>query len=301
MRMTSTRSSAPPPEDEYFGEYHVYQPHRAGIPDLRVYVRELWRRRQFAAELSRSAMRAAHTTTFFGQLWLVINPLLLALVYYILVSLLSSAGGGGARSADFFAHLCAGLFMFYLVAGCMTAGGSSVVGGGKLVMNTAFPRLLLPLSAVRTGFMRFLPTLIVYAAIHLITGLPVNLTLLAVLPVVGLIVIFSMGMACLFGVLQVYFRDISSFLPYFNRIWLYLSPVIITLDQIQDQASRLNVEWLPFLNPLYSLIGMWSGILTKNELPPAEFWLAGSLWAFGTFALGSLLFMSREREFAVRI
>src|ERR1700712_832428 len=68
-----------PADDEYFGEMHVYQPHRAGIPDLRVYFKQLWARRQFAAELSRSGMRAAHTNTFFGQLWLVINPLLLAL------------------------------------------------------------------------------------------------------------------------------------------------------------------------------------------------------------------------------
>ena len=50
----------------------------------------------------------------------------------------------------------------------MTTGARSVVGGGKLLMNMSFPRLLLPLSALRTAFFRFLPTLIVYFAIHLI-------------------------------------------------------------------------------------------------------------------------------------
>jgi hypothetical protein len=30
-------------------------------------------------------------------------------------------------------------------------------------------------------------------------------------------------------------------------------------------------------------------------------WMAGTLWAFGTFILGALFFMSREREFAVRL
>ena len=33
-------------EDEYLGEHHVYRPHRAGLPPLGTYVRELWRRRR---------------------------------------------------------------------------------------------------------------------------------------------------------------------------------------------------------------------------------------------------------------
>ena len=33
-------------------------------------------------------MRADNTSTFFGQAWLIINPLLLAAVYYILVTII---------------------------------------------------------------------------------------------------------------------------------------------------------------------------------------------------------------------
>lgn len=301
--MTTTPGPAVtvPADDEYFGERHVYQPHRAGIPNLQIYTRELLKRRQFAAELSRSSMRAAHTTTFFGQLWLVLNPLLLALVYYVLVDLLAGKRGSAGAGADYFAHLCAGLFAFYFIAGCMSAGGSSVIGGGKLIMNTAFPRLLLPLSAVRTGFFRFLPTMIVYAVLHLLAGLPINAKLLLAVPILGLITVFSMGLSCLFGLLFVYFRDVSSFLPYFNRIWLYLSPVILTVPQIQHKFADHNAAWAAFINPLYSLLGMWSDLLSKNEAPSLTFWLVGTGWATGMFVVGALLFISREREFAVRI
>ncbi|MDQ1725363.1 MAG: teichoic acid transport system permease protein [Frankiaceae bacterium] len=292
-----------PADDEYFGEHHVYQPHRAGIPDLHVYFRQLWARRHFAAELSRSNMRAAHTNTFFGQMWLVINPVLLAGVYYVMVNVLSpgtkAVAGKAAthgQSWGYFAHLCAGLFAFYFISGCMTTGGQSVIGGGKLIMNTAFPRMLLPLSAVRTGFFRFLPTMIVYAALHIAAGLPINAKLLLAFPIVGLMTLFAAGLACLFGTLYVYFRDVSSFIPYFNRIWLYLSPVIIPFATLRDHLHGLG-----FINPLYSLIGLWSELLTANTVLGLKYWLAGTAWAVGTFLLGSLLFMSREREFAVRI
>ena len=80
---------------ELIPEVQVYEPHRAGLPPLRPYVTELWRRRHFAAELSRATMRAANTRTFFGQVWLILNPLLLAFVYYVLVKYPCRTGAAG--------------------------------------------------------------------------------------------------------------------------------------------------------------------------------------------------------------
>src|SRR3712207_8120930 len=82
-----------------------------GVPPLRSYVREVWRRREFAFELSRTNLRAQHFNTVFGQLWLVINPLLLAGVYFILVDILRA----GSRGSEFFAHLMAGPFSHYFL------------------------------------------------------------------------------------------------------------------------------------------------------------------------------------------
>src|SRR5690242_20426571 len=96
-------------EDEFTAERHVYEPHAAGLPPLRSYVRELWRRREFALELSRTRLRAQHFNTTFGQLWLVLNPLLLAGVYFVLVDIISP---GRDRGLGFFAHLMAGLFAY---------------------------------------------------------------------------------------------------------------------------------------------------------------------------------------------
>ena len=52
-------------------------------------------------------MRGANTSTFFGQVWLILNPLLLAGVYYLLVTIIR-----GRHDPTFFAHLCLGLFAF---------------------------------------------------------------------------------------------------------------------------------------------------------------------------------------------
>src|SRR4029453_14707261 len=93
-----------PEENEFTSERHVYEPHKIGLPPLGPYLRELWRRREFAREMARTNLRAQHFNTAFGQLWLVLNPLMLAAVYFLLVYILRS----GSRGGDFFAHLLAG-------------------------------------------------------------------------------------------------------------------------------------------------------------------------------------------------
>jgi len=279
-------------EDEFTGERHVYVPHSVGLPPLGSYIRELWRRREFAFELSRTQLREQHFNTVFGQLWLILNPLLLALVYFILIDILKVRG---SNTAEFFAHLMAGLFAYYFVSSAMTLGTKSVTKGGRLILNSAFPRALLPLSAVITSFMRFLPTLLIYIPIHIASGLPVNLNTLWVLPVLALLLLLACGLAMLVSAGQVYFRDLSNFLPYMLRIWLYCTPVLYFASEVPDKY-----KWLLDVNPLGGLMPAWSEAL-RGHAPAAGALLPGLAWGIGLFVVASLFFLSREREFAVRL
>lgn len=281
-------------DEEFNPSVHVYEPHKVGLPPLRPYFKALWERREFAAEMSRTGIRAANTNTFFGQVWLVLNPLMLAGVYYILVEIIS--GGGKGDGSARFAHMCGGLFAFYYFSGAMTTAASSVVGGGKLLMNMSFPRMLLPLSALRTAFFRFLPTLIVYAAIHLLMRQPLHWAMLLAPIFLVLLTVFAAGMGMIFAAIQVYFRDTTSFLPYFVRIWLYLSPVLWFAEDAPERFRRFIVY-----NPLYSLIGGWTDLLVRGDIPRLSMWIGGVLWAVAAAVVGALFFMSREREFVVRL
>ncbi|MFG1906630.1 ABC transporter permease [Kribbella sp. NPDC048928] len=282
-------------DEEFNPSVHVYEPHKVGLPALRPYFKALWQRREFAAEMSRTNIRGAHTNTFFGQVWLVLNPLLLALVYYLLTDIIAG-GGGKIGAAERFAHMCGGLFAFYYFSGAMTAGAASVVGGGKLLMNQSFPRMLLPLSAVRTAFFRFLPTLVVYFAIHLIMRQPLHWAMLLAPAFLIMLTVFAAGMGMIFAALQVYFRDTTSFLPYFVRIWLYMSPVLWFAEQAPPKFKGF-IQY----NPLYSLLGGWTDLLVKGHIPVAKMWLGAGFWALLAFVVGTLFFMSREREFVVRL
>ncbi len=284
-------------DDGYESVYHLYEPHKIGLPKQGTYWKELWRRREFASEMSKAGMRGANSMTFFGQAWLVINPLLLAVVYYFIVNVLSNRPETTGWS--YFSHLTGGLFVFYYFQGAVGTGANSVTGAGKLVLNTAFPRLLMPLSAVRTGFYRFLPTMVVYFIFHILAGNPWNFNTVVTAPIfLLLITLFAAGLASVFAALQVYFRDTASFLPYLMRLWLYCSPVLWTIDMIDGHAGARALA--PF-NPLYPLIGGYGEALQNGVMPSLHIWLAAIGWAALSCAIGFGYFMSRERDFAVRL
>lgn len=204
-------------EDEYLGEHHVYEPHRVGLPRMGPYFRELRRRRGFAFELARTQMHAANTDTALGQIWLVLNPMLLSAVYYLLITVLQSGDSkskipAGLREKlttgqiqnfewERFAHLTSSLFLFFFIAGAITTGANSVIAGGRLIMNTPFPKMLLPLSSSYLAFRRFLPTLLVYIPIHFLAHRPVNGSMLWTIPVVAEAALFGFGLAMIFATL----------------------------------------------------------------------------------------------------
>ena len=95
---------------------------------------------------------------------------------------------------------------------------------------------------------------------------------------------------------QVYFRDLSNFLPYMLRIWLYISPVLYFAAR-----SRSSYTWLLEVNPLARLLTAWSDALIAGHRRDAAPGAGRSPGASGIFLVAGLFFLSREREFAVRL
>jgi teichoic acid transport system permease protein len=271
---------------------HVHEPHKIGLPPLGPYLHALWQRREFAFELARTKLRAQNYDTVFGQAWLLLNPVLLAGVYFVLVDIIRH----GHHPPHFFARLMAALFAYNLVADAIRQGAKSVVQGGKLILNTAFPRLLLPISSVITGFIRFLPTLGIYAVVHLFSGLPLGLVTLWVIPLVALFTLLATGLSILVAAGQVYFRDLSSFLPYLLRVWMYISPVLWTAKEVPH-----GYKWLLQANPIAPLLDAWNQVLHFGKPPTWHELALGVAWSVVFLVVGCVFFMSREREFAVRL
>jgi len=269
----------------------VYEPFKAGLPKLGRYWKSLWSRRTFIKEYSKSELREQHFDSVFGQLWLVLNPLLLSAVYFILIIII-----GGATDSARYAHLTSSLFLFYLVANSLTGGVKSVTAGQRLILNTAFPRIMLPISAVVIAIFKFLPTLVVFVVIKAIVGSPFTIQMLWAIPVLLITIFLSLAVAITISCINVYFRDIASFLPYLTRTLLYLSPILYEASALKPSLRAIEI-----VNPLFPILDSWSRAVVQGKAPELSSMLQGLGWATGIFFIGTYFFLSREREFAVRL
>ena len=269
----------------------VYEPFRAGLPPMREYLRSLWSRRTFIAEFSRSELREQNYGSVFGQLWLILNPLLLSAVYLLLIYVI-----GGSSDSTRFGHLTASLFLFYLIANSLTGGVKAITSGQRLILNTSFPRIMLPISATVIALFKFIPTVIVFAIIHAIIGLPYSWQMLWAIPIFAIALVMALGMAILISCINVYFRDISSMLPYLTRSLLYLSPILYEAVNISSRIKKVEIA-----NPIFYLLDSWSRVVVHAQAPSTFGMIHACLWALSIFAVGTYFFLSRERDFAVRL
>ena len=258
---------------------------------MRAYMRSLWSRRTFIAEFSRSELREQNYGSVFGQLWLILNPLLLSAVYFLLIYVI-----GGSSDSARFGHLTASLFLFYLIANSLTGGVKAITSGQRLILNTSFPRVMLPVSATIVALFKFIPTLFVYVAIRSILGLPYSWQMLWAIPILLIAITMSLGMAVLISCINVYFRDISSMLPYLTRSLLYLSPILYEATNVSHRIKTLEIA-----NPIFYLLDSWSRVVVHAQAPSTHGLIHATVWALALFLTGSYFFLSRERDFAVRL
>ncbi len=287
-------------EDEYLGEHHVYRPHRAGLPPLGTYVHELWRRRAFVRELARAELKAQNFNTAFGQAWLVLNPLLNASVYFFLVDILSNSS---SRAPNYITHLLAGIFAYTFFQGGVSQSAGSVVGGGKLILNTAFPRLLLPITQIVIAFFRFLPTLPVLAVVLAVNNRDnISWHLLWAVPDFALLVLFTSGLGFVCATLQVYNTDFKNLLPYLLRLGMYLTPILwFVRDPVTHQLASGIRRQIATYNPLAPIFEIWSDAIVVGQASPLGTWLRAFVISAVVFVVGFVVYVSRERDYAVRI
>jgi ABC-type polysaccharide/polyol phosphate export permease len=255
------------------------------------YTKALWGRRRFMLELARSELRGTQSSTAFGRLWAILDPLLQAGIYYMVFTIIRR----GARPTEFLPVLIAGVFLFQLALSAVTEGGQSIRSSKNLMLNSTFPRALFPITTVCRGVMRFAPAVPVYAAFHLGLRAPLEwgLVLLPVLFTVQ--IVLMVGLALLLSTVVAFFKGAGNAIQYVGRVLFFATPVIYPLAAIPDGIYGM-LSWQPF----FALFASYQKIFGGN-VPGSGLLLQAALWAAGFLIVGTRVFLRHERELATRL
>ena len=260
-------------------------------PGVLQYIKQVWQRRVFAITLARSRIQARNQQNRFGLAWLIIIPLLDALVYGVVFGILQ----GSKRPEHFVQFLLIGIFFFRFFSDCVSTGARSIINNAALVQTLSFPRMILPLAVAIEHFLNFIPILFILIVLSMLSGAMPTWTWLYLVPVVAMTVLFNTGVVMFVARVAVHFRDIGQIIPFGNRFMRYFSGVFYNpaafLGGMPLAITLFN------LNPVYDLLELARFALIPGYEVSRFIVVSAISWSIGSFLLGGLFFWAAEERY----
>jgi ABC-type polysaccharide/polyol phosphate export permease len=196
--------------------------------------------------------------TALGLVWAVFSPLLhLVTLAFVFSTIL----GRDLRTHTL--HILSGLVPWQFFAGSLTRSTTSLVVREGLIKKIYVPKQVFVFAdAISMGIESFISLVVLYLLVTLFVGFPSNVAFLLLVPIFLLQLFFHLGLALLFSVVNVFFRDTANILQVILQLGFFATPILYTADRIP--ASFQFVLWI---NPMYWFIDLYRSVISRSAAP----------------------------------
>jgi len=201
-----------------------------------------------------------------GMAWIVLHPMMQVLIYTLVLSVILRAKIPGIDGQYTYAvYLIAGIVGWNLFSEIVSRLLTVFIDNGNLLKKVKFPRGVLPSIVVGTASVNFFVMLASMFVVFLFFGhMPTKG--LGWMPVVIFITLLNaVGFGMLFGVLNVFFRDVGQIVTIALQFWFWLTPIVYSIDMIPESYRGVF-----FLNPMAGVISAYQDILARGVAPDVD-------------------------------
>jgi ABC-2 type transport system permease protein len=250
-------------------------------------LRGIFQYRDLVYQLVRRDIVARYKRSVLGIAWTMLQPLGMMIVMTLVFSSLFQTVKG------YPSYILSGLIAWTFFSQTTTAAIHQIVWGGTLLHRIYLPRTSFAVSAIGTGLINLMFSLVPLIAIMLITGRPIRGSIIFVPIAMILLAAFALGVGLILSTLAIYFPDVTEMYQIILIAWMYVTPIIYP-EEILPEAYRF---WVTNLNPMYHLIKIFRMPLYDGVLPGwIELAIASGI-AIITLVIGWLFFAKKADEF----
>jgi len=256
---------------------------------------ELWRFRELFGFLAWRDIVVRYKQTYLGVAWAVLQPVLTTLIFSLIFGGLARFDSKGA---PYVVMTFAALLPWQFFANALTESSNSLVASARIISKVYFPRLIVPCSAVLSGIVDVLVSLVLLVGLMIWKGVAFRPHLLLLPIVLALCFVTALAAGVWLSALNVRYRDVKYIVPFFTRVGLYATPVGFASTLILD---RFGQGWfaLYYLNPMTGLVDAFRWCVLGDQFMPWWPGFAASLvLVVIMLATGLIYFRSTERSFA---
>lgn len=264
-------------------------------PPLARYVTDLWHYRHFIWADGRARALGSQRGTILGNVWLIAQPMLNAMVFYVMFGLLLQTSRG---IENFVGYLIIGVTMFPPMQRAVTSGSQVLITGKNTVRAFVFPRAALPLSFVTRTSIDTIPPLM--AVSILVLTIPPHATIswnwLLIPPIFMLQQALSLGLVLISSRITTLLPDTKNLWPFLTQFWYFGSGVFFSYERFVDHPAILRAM---DLNPGYLLLTMYRNCMLYGQTPDLRDWSMLLSWSIGLAVFGFVFFWQKEESYGL--
>ena len=226
-----------------------------------------------------------------GYLWSFLNPVLTMAIQYVVFSTIFRSD-----IKNFPVYLLSGVVFFNFFTESVGQGLMAIVGNASLITKVYVPKYIYPITKVWSSSINLIISLVPLLLLALITGAPVNKTVVLLILPIAAILTFCMGMSLLLSTAMVFFRDTQYLWGIVSLAWMYATPLFYP-ESILPESARFILK----INPLYPIIKFVRTVLINGVSPePMQYvyCIAGPLIVL---AIGAFAFKKNQNKFVLYI
>jgi lipopolysaccharide transport system permease protein len=256
--------------------------------------KEIWHYRDLLMMLVKKEYITFYKQTILGPIWFFVQPILTTSIYVLLFGQIAKLSTDGSPQIAFY---LSGITIWNYFSESLTKGSAVFRDNAAVMGKVYFPRLIMPLSIVVSGLMKFSIQFTLFICVILyftfVKGLiHPNLWVLATPFLLLLMAALSLGLGMIFSALTTKYKDLSFLLTFGIQLLMYASPVVYSVNSIPEQY-----KWILIANPLTGIFECFRyGFLGSGTFEPSSLIMTTCI-TLTILGVGVLIFNKVEKTF----
>lgn len=211
---------------------------------------EVWRYRDLLFMFVKRDFVTFYKQTVLGPLWFIIQPLLTTLMFVVIFGNLANLSTDNSPKVVFY---LAGVSIWGYFSETLTKTASVFTNNASIFGKVYFPRLIMPLSLVVSGLIKFGVQFSIFVAVllyYFFTKDNVNPNAYVLLTPILLFLmgILALGLGMIISSMTTKYKDLTYLISFGIQLFMYATPVVYPLSSIPDKY-----KFLLLLNPLTAI------------------------------------------------
>lgn len=256
--------------------------------------KEVWAYRDLLVMFVKKEYITFYKQTILGPIWFFVQPILTTIIYVLLFGQIAKLSTDGSPQIAFY---LSGITLWNYFSECLTKTSSVFKDNAAVMGKVYFPRLIMPLSIVVSGLMKFFIQFGLFICVIIyftfVQGsIHPNVWILATPFLLFLMASFSLGAGMIFSAMTTKYKDLVFLLTFGIQLLMYATPVVYSLGSIPEKY-----KWILIANPLTGIFECFRyGFLGTGSFEPSSLIMSTIITMIILFT-GVVIFNKVEKSF----